>query len=1234
MLLIFIVVIGSIFLFTHFVYGANSDVIITEICPNGCASSTDHQWVEIYNKGNEVVDLSGWKFWEQGTNHSLSTSTVGIGHDFVLPPGEFGLIVHNDAAIGLDYDSLTCRVFDSSFPTGLNKSGEEIGLKFSTGADDFVQKFSYKEIQSRSMELKDANLAEEDQTNWVEHPTGNTVGVMNYWWTYVPPVNIPPTAVIVAPVSSTVSTTITFSSAGSSDSDGSIVSTTWNLGDGNFETGAEIHYAYTSTGTFTVQLTVQDDGGALGFSSQAIQIFDQTSETPSTPTTTPTTTEQALIRINEFVSDPATGEHEWIELYNSGSSTIDLTGFTLYDGSSQIFAPTSSITSKGFAVIELSSSKLNNDGDLIFLKDPSGNVIDQIAYGNWDDGNMSDNALATSDPNSVARKIDGQDSNIDNNDFAETTSVTKGFANGITSSVHNSPSGGGGGGGGSTYSPVVTNSNVQIGDVVINEIVSDSADGQEEFVELYNKTSNTVFLENWFLKDGSETKTILSGNISSHSYFVIDEPKGALNNAGDFVALIDNSGKEIDKLSYGNWNDGNILDNATVAYDPNSLSRKTDGQDTNNDKNDFGIAKTITKGSSNSASSVEENIDVNSTSAVLINEVFPNPKGGDEDDEFIELFNQSDAIISLIGWSLSDATDKKYIIPKGEIGAGGYMVFKRSATTISLNNSGKENIKLYNANGSLVQTVSYSGTAEEDQSYARRDGGTWTWTSEVTSGAKNIFEGAGSAPDIVIDAPKNGSISESISFDASDTLDPSGGTLSFVWDFGDGVKNEGSAVQHAFQKEGKYSVKLKVGYGSGKYAEKTITITIGDSQNFVGSLTDGAIESIKISEVLPNPTGSDDAEFVELVNPTNEEIDLSFLKLDDEDGGSKPYVFKDGTAVSPGERIAFKRKETGLALNNTNDEVRLLYADNSLITKISYEDAPEGYAYVQNQTGAWVWTSTPTPGQVNILSGVKLVKGVKITSSSKSSSAKKVGAVIETTLEKIREQDIGDRVRVKGTVAVLPGVFGTQYFYIIGSPGVQVYMFKKDFPDLAVGDKIEVTGELTQASGELRLKTSEKADIKKVDHVAEIAVNSLEISEIGEGTEGMLAQAHGEITEIKTSYMYIDDGSDEIKVYFKKGTNIKKDIFQEGDIVSVTGIVQQTKSGYQLLPRSQADIVKTGVAEDAVKKVITNTADAQRSMAETYLTATAGGLSALLVALGIRAKGKALVEFVKKLIKR
>ncbi|MFH0814871.1 MAG: lamin tail domain-containing protein, partial [Candidatus Falkowbacteria bacterium] len=39
------------------------------------------------------------------------------------------------------------------------------------------------------------------------------------------------------------------------------------------------------------------------------------------------------VLINEFVSDPATGDKEWVEIYNNSASVIDLTGWTIEEGS-------------------------------------------------------------------------------------------------------------------------------------------------------------------------------------------------------------------------------------------------------------------------------------------------------------------------------------------------------------------------------------------------------------------------------------------------------------------------------------------------------------------------------------------------------------------------------------------------------------------------------------------------------------------------------------------------------------------------------------------------------------------------------------------------------------------------------------------------------------------------------------------------------------------------------------
>ena len=113
--------------------------------------------------------------------------------------------------------------------------------------------------------------------------------------------------------------------------------------------------------------------------------------------------------------------------------------------------------------------------------------------------------------------------------------------------------------------------------------------------------------------------------------------------------------------------------------------------------------------------------------------------------------------------------------------------------------------------------------------------------------------------------------------------------------------------------------------------------------------------------------------------------------------------------------------------------------------------------------------------------------------------------------------------------------------------------------------------------------------------------------------------------------MYIDDGTEEVKVYFKRGASINKQIYQVGDLVKVSGLVYQTKSGYQILPRSPEDIEKTGVAENMVVQMENTEGENKKEMAEKYLTATAGGLTSILFGLFAKARGNSAINFIKKL---
>ncbi len=613
----------------------------------------------------------------------------------------------------------------------------------------------------------------------------------------------------------------------------------------------------------------------------------------------------------------------------------------------------------------------------------------------------------------------------------------------------------------------------------------------------------------------------------------------------------------------------------------------------------------------------------------------------------IKLKNIGTETINITNWKLGDSSSKRYTIKQGSVQPGDYIVFKRSMTGIALNNTGGDGVKLFSPSETLVDSVEYIGSADEDQSYARRDDNTWAWSTKLTAGKANIVEGKSAAPIIALDVDTEVAVGEPVLFDASDTTDPDGDKMIFNWDFGDGDGDEGDVVEHKFIEEGVYTVELSVADTNDNEASKKVVITVKNKLSFTGGYYQiDEVEKIKISEILPNPEGSDTTEFLELFNPTTEDIDLSQIKVDDEEGGSRAYTIPDGTIIEAGDFLLLPRQYTKLAFNNTSDSARLLFPDGTIIHEVRYDDVLEGSSYIENEDEVWTWTGTLTPGEENILSTPKSVKGVKI----RRSKSKRVKPIIQTTLEKLRDEDVGDLVELNGIVAVEPGIFGSQYMYIVSSAapsstltalsgpvGVQVYMYKKDFPKLEIGDRVKINGEISQAGGETRVKIKEKGDIEKIDHAGIPTPQLVDIIDIGEQLEGWLVEVNGEITELKSSYMYVDDGTEEVKVYFKRGAGISKQIFQLGDIVSVAGIVSQTKTGYRLLPRSQGDIVKTGVAEDAIVQLETKEKDESKEMAEKYLTATAGGLTSILFGLMVKSNGGRMREIwgkVKKVVKR
>lgn len=86
------------------------------------------------------------------------------------------------------------------------------------------------------------------------------------------PSNNAPTAEANGPYSGVAGSAISFSSAGSSDSDGSIVSYSWNFGDGATSSAANPSHVYSNAGTYTATLTVTDDQGATGVDQATVTV--------------------------------------------------------------------------------------------------------------------------------------------------------------------------------------------------------------------------------------------------------------------------------------------------------------------------------------------------------------------------------------------------------------------------------------------------------------------------------------------------------------------------------------------------------------------------------------------------------------------------------------------------------------------------------------------------------------------------------------------------------------------------------------------------------------------------------------------------------------------------------------------------------------------------------------------------------------------------------------------------
>lgn len=115
-----------------------------------------------------------------------------------------------------------------------------------------------------------------------------------------------------------------------------------------------------------------------------------------------------------------------------------------------------------------------------------------------------------------------------------------------------------------------------------------------------------------------------------------------------------------------------------------------------------------------------------------------------------------------------------------------------------------------------------------------------------------------------------------------------------------------------------------------------------------------------INELFANPAGDEAGqEFIELFNPTSKPVSLHMWKLAD---ASKTYTLKD-TIIPANAHLVLPRTQTGIALNNTNEQVRLIDPFDTVIDEVSYEKSTEGLSLNRDDAG-W-YEAAPTGGTIN-----------------------------------------------------------------------------------------------------------------------------------------------------------------------------------------------------------------------------------------------------------------------------
>ncbi|MCO6450734.1 MAG: lamin tail domain-containing protein, partial [Caldilineales bacterium] len=385
---------------------------------------------------------------------------------------------------------------------------------------------------------------------------------------------------------------------------------------------------------------------------------------------------------------------------------------------------------------------------------------------------------------------------------------------------------------------------------------------------------------------------------------------------------------------------------------------------------------------------------------VLLNEYLPAPSTGNS--EYVELFNANAYDIDLTDWQIDDSEggSSPYTIPAGtNIAAGGFLLVERS---FGFNNDG-DAVRLFTPDGDLRDSHSYVAAASGIP-WSRAGDGAAAWTNKYprTPGQSNrpavltlsghLYQGA--PPDV-----SQGIGGHYIGlYGGDDSNNPTqwlanaptqfDGAYSLTYDTAQALYRyytlrpaplPGYEYTAAASLHGIVPSRDRIRFGGlpgGSYSGNDFWMSAQPTAT--PTATPLPDHFVVINEILPAPRevdfdGSGEAsaedEYIELFNSLDRDVDLGGWLLDDAPDGSRSFRLPPGTTITARGFLLFFRADTGIALNNDGDSVRLLTPDGGIeADRFDYDSARSDIPWSRSVDGAgeWVESYPASPGGPNL----------------------------------------------------------------------------------------------------------------------------------------------------------------------------------------------------------------------------------------------------------------------------